>query len=63
MQRADVIAQLRASADRVHGAGVTSLYLFGSVARDEARGNSDVDLFVDPDYDRCGFVELIRLET
>ena len=33
-----------------------------SVARDEARDGSDVDLFVDPDYERFGFVKLIRVE-
>ena len=32
--------------------GATSLYLFGSVARDEAIPNSDVDLFVE--YDPAG---------
>ena len=42
--------------------GVRSLYLFGSAARDEAREHSDIDLFIDPDYDRLGFVELHALE-
>ena len=32
--------------------GATSLYLFGSVARDESSAGSDLDLFVD--YDRDG---------
>ncbi|MFE1600737.1 nucleotidyltransferase family protein [Methylobacterium sp. ID0610] len=41
---------------------MSSLSLFGSVVRDEAGEGSDVDLFGDPDSDRFGFVELIRLE-
>jgi uncharacterized protein len=39
-----------------------ALYLFGSAARDEAREDSDIDLFIDPDYERLSFVELFRLE-
>ena len=31
---------------------MTALYLFGSHARDEARSDSDVDVFVDPAPDR-----------
>jgi predicted nucleotidyltransferase len=41
--------------------GATSLYLFGSVARNEATEASDVDLFIDYDPERFSFVELIRL--
>ena len=33
--------------------GVGALYLFGSYARDEAAGASDVDLFVDPADDNA----------
>ncbi|MGY2052836.1 nucleotidyltransferase family protein [Methylobacterium sp. JK268] len=62
MGRDEAIARLRASAERVHGFGVPSLYLFGSVARNEATGASDVDVFVDPDYEQFDFVALIRLE-
>jgi predicted nucleotidyltransferase len=32
----------------LRGYGVASLYLFGSYARDEAREDSDIDVFVDP---------------
>lgn len=50
MRRADVIALLAA---RRHGIatrfGVRSLSLFGSVARDEARPDSDVDVLVEFD--------------
>jgi hypothetical protein len=50
MNRADAIELLRARAIKAMGA--TSLYLFGSTARDTAQGASDLDLFVD--YDQHG---------
>jgi predicted nucleotidyltransferase len=62
MTRADIIASLRTRAADIHALGATSLYLFGSTAREEARDDSDVDLFVDYDPDRFSFVELIRLQ-
>jgi uncharacterized protein len=61
MTRADVIAALRQSAAEIQGFGATSLYLFGSMARNEATASSDVDLFIDYDPERFSFVELIRL--
>jgi uncharacterized protein len=41
--------------------GVTELYLYGSAARDEVGAESDIDLFVDVDYDRFGFVGFMDL--
>lgn len=63
MDRLDAIARLRGVSDRLRDAGVVALYLFGSVARDEAGQDSDVDVFVDPNYERFGFVELLRSEA
>jgi uncharacterized protein len=40
----DVIGRLKLHRDEVHKLGVSALSLFGSVARDEARPDSDVDL-------------------
>jgi predicted nucleotidyltransferase len=48
MDREDVIAKLKALEPRLRAHGVGALYLFGSFARDEARQDSDVDVFVDP---------------
>lgn len=44
LRRDDVVARLTAKRDEIHAFGLSSLALFGSVARDEARPDSDVDL-------------------
>jgi predicted nucleotidyltransferase len=51
MNRADVIAKLRAVEPALRAHGVGALYLFGSYARDEARPDSDIDVFVEPAND------------
>lgn len=43
MKRDEVLAIVRANREQLQDMGVKSLDLFGSVARDEARDNSDVD--------------------
>lgn len=45
----EAIERLRQQADAIKALGATSLYLFGSLARDEARADSDLDVFVDYD--------------
>jgi uncharacterized protein len=62
MRRDEVVARLKAAEPEVRASGAVALYLFGSAARDEAREDSDIDLFIDPDYERLSFVELFRLE-
>ena len=49
MKRSEAIEKLKAKADAIKARGATSLYLFGSVARDEASDTSDLDLFIDYD--------------
>jgi predicted nucleotidyltransferase len=44
------------------GGGAQSLYLFGSTSRDEAGPDSDVDVFVDPDYSRFTLFSWVDLE-
>lgn len=47
LQRDQVLAVVKAHQDQLQELGVKSLDLFGSVARDEARLDSDVDLLVE----------------
>jgi uncharacterized protein len=51
MERAEVIARLKEAEPALRGFGVAALYLFGSHAREDARPDSDVDVFVDPSPD------------
>jgi uncharacterized protein len=60
MNRADTLSTLRAHAGDLRRQGVAALYLFGSLARDEARPDSDVDLFIDVDPEaRFSLIELV----
>ncbi len=47
MTRTAVLAALRALEQELRAKGVGALFLYGSVGRDEARADSDVDLFFD----------------
>jgi predicted nucleotidyltransferase len=47
MTRAEIIQKLKDNQALLQQLGVEHLYLFGSVARGEARDDSDVDLFFD----------------
>ncbi len=49
MKRDEAISRLKEQAAALRALGATSLYLFGSVARDEAGPSSDLDLFIDYD--------------
>ncbi len=49
MKRRTVIARIRKNRAQLEKLGVKALYLFGSVARDEARPGSDVDILVEFD--------------
>ena len=47
MRRYEALTILAAHQEDLKGYGVKSLAIFGSVARDEARADSDVDLLVE----------------
>ena len=62
MERDDVIAKLRAHEADLQQIGVARLYLFGSVARQDARPDSDVDLFFDTGNARFSLIELVDVQ-
>lgn len=63
MKNRDAIAVLKGEADATKALGVTSLYLFGSMGRDEAGAQSDIDLFVDYDPDsQFSLIELVGVK-
>ena len=47
-----VVANLKRHEQEIRAEGATGLYLFGSVARDEAGPESDVDVFIEYDPDK-----------
>ena len=60
MKRDEVLAIIAAHREQLQVLGVKSLSLFGSVARNEARHDSDVDLLVEFNRD-VGLFEFIEL--
>lgn len=46
LNREEAIARLRDHAEELRGMGVASLSLYGSLARDQGRADSDMDLLV-----------------
>lgn len=59
--RTAVLEALRACTPELRKQGVDHLFLFGSVARDEADTSSDVDLFFDFSDSRFSAIELLRV--
>lgn len=62
MRRDEALAKLREAKPLWEKIGVSRLSIFGSVARDEARAGSDVDLLVEFSGD-AGLFELFRLRN
>jgi uncharacterized protein len=59
ISRNEVVRRIRNHAHAIRAQGATALYLFGSVARDQAQAMSDIDIFVD--YDPNGPFSLLNL--
>jgi uncharacterized protein len=62
MHRDEAIAKLKEHEAELRQLGVEHLYLFGSTARDEARADSDVDLFFDHPEGSLGLYELMDVK-
>lgn len=59
----EIVASLQAHAAELRVAGIRHVSLFGSVARGEARPDSDIDLAVELDQDKhIGLFGLVALE-
>jgi predicted nucleotidyltransferase len=61
MQANQVVARLREHEDELRRLGVHHLYLFGSTVRNEAREDSDVDMFFDHPEGSIGLYDLIEI--
>ena len=55
MDRRTAMDILRAHADEIRKRGATALYLYGSTCWDEARPDSDVDVFIEFDKNSHNF--------
>jgi uncharacterized protein len=62
MRRDAIIAKLKEAEPALRAHGAAALYLFGSHARDEARPDSDVNVFIDKEPSRkFGFDEFMNI--
>ena len=61
VRRSEVTALLSSHRDDLNRLGITSLLVFGSVARDEAGPDSDVDLIVEFNHS-VGYLGLSRVQ-
>jgi uncharacterized protein len=62
MKREEAISRLRRHEADLKRLGVAHLYIFGSIARGEARDDSDVDLFFDYEKGKFGLFELMDVK-
>ncbi len=62
MQRNEAISLLERHEADLKRFGIEHLYLFGSTARDEAKEDSDVDLFFDYEKGNFGLFELMDVK-
>lgn len=62
MKRSVAIARLKQHETEFKQRGVDRLYLFGSTARDEAKDDSDVDIFFDHERGQLGLFQLMDVK-
>jgi uncharacterized protein len=64
LNRDRILTELRGCLSEIRAHGVRALYLFGSTARDMARDDSDVDIFIEAEQaDRFNAFDLIDVKT
>ncbi len=63
MRRDEALTILNDHRDEIRAFGVASIAIFGSVARDEARPDSDIDVLVEFDRRPIGLFEFLDLKT
>lgn len=64
MKKNNIISTLKAHRAELEQAGIAHLFLFGSVARDDATEASDVDLFFDQTPDiPMGYIAMFGIEN
>ena len=61
MTRDEAIERLREREAELQTLGVQHLFLFGSTAREEARDDSDVDLFFDHERGALGLFDVMEV--
>ena len=61
-RKAEIEKRLAPHIDRLKQEGVGALYLFGSVARDEAGPDSDIDFFIDKGREKFSLLDLVRIQ-
>jgi uncharacterized protein len=62
MTRDEAISRLQQHEADLKRLGVEHLYMFGSMARGEAKDGSDVDLFFDYEKEKLGLFELMDVK-
>ena len=63
MTREEAVARLRRHEAELRQLGVERLFMFGSTARGESTGTSDVDLFFDHEKGTFGLFELMDVKA
>ena len=58
----EIAKRLTPHIDRLKAEGVSSLYLFGSVARGEANAESDIDFFIDQTDEHFSLLDLVGVK-
>ena len=62
MKRDEAIRIIRKHRATLENVGVAHAYLFGSVARDEATSDSDVDVMIDVAYEPFSMLKVIHVK-